>query len=78
MALLTKPGDLDTSGQTTGTINTPDLSPKGKPKRHAISSVTQARNIVRSLQQAAKERNLKNARINAKYNSEKPWTSEQL
>lgn len=78
MALLTKPGDLDISGQTTGTINTPDLSPKGKPKRHAISSVTQARNIVRSLQQAAKERNLKNARINAKYNSEKPWTSEQL
>lgn len=69
---------LDTSSGSTGSVNTPDLTPSGKVKRHAISSITQAKNVIRSLQEAARERNVKNARIMAKYNSEKPYTTEQL
>lgn len=65
-------------GSTTGAINTPELSKSGKPARRAISSISQAKNLVKSLQAAARERNQKNARIMAKYNSERPFRPEEL
>jgi hypothetical protein len=63
---------------TTGTINIPDVSAKGKIKRRAISSPRQARNIITTFEGASRERNVKNARIMAKYNSEKPFTQASL
>ncbi len=65
-------------GSTTGTINTPELSKAGKPSRRAISSISQAKNLIKSLQAAARDRNQKNARIMAKYNSERPYRTEEL
>ena len=63
---------------TTGAINAPDISAKGKLGRRAILNAKQARNIITSLEAAARERNSKNARIMAKYNSEKPFTQASL
>lgn len=61
-----------------GTVNAPDLSAKGKPQRRAITSTTQMRNIISSFTNAARERNVRNARIAAKYNSERPHRQEAL
>jgi len=66
------------SVNTTGGINAPDLSPAGKPQRRALSSISQMRNLISSLKTAARERNTRNARIAAKYNSEKPHRQESL
>lgn len=63
---------------TTGAINTPDISEKGKPQRRALTSVAQMRNIISTVKTANRERNVRNARIMAKYNSEKPHRQESL
>ncbi len=70
--------ETDMTGSVTGSINTPDLSPSLKPKRRAISSIKQIKNLVSNLNAAARERNQKNARIMAKYNSERPYRPEEL
>lgn len=62
-----------------GAISSPDLSDSTlKPKNRAIRDAKQAQNIITSLEFANKERNLKNARIMEKYNSERPYTQQQL
>ena len=76
--MLNNSPDIDNSGTVTGTISTPDLTPKGKPQRRAIKDAKQIRAIVTNLEWAARDRNLKNARIMAKYNSEKPFTQQAL
>lgn len=65
-------------GEVYGTINTPDLSADLKVQRRAIKDVKQARSIIRTLKQASRERNQKNARIVAKYNAERPYTQSEL
>lgn len=72
------PEDVKTPADTTGTINTPDLSPSGKVRQRAISGPGQAWNIITSSENASRDRNLKNARIQAKVNSERPFTQSQL
>lgn len=75
----TLPPNTPQTGANQGSIATPDLS-KGslKPKNRAIRDVKQAGNIITTLENAARERNRKNARIMAKYNSEKPWRQSSL
>lgn len=68
----------DEQGDTLGAINTPDLKPSLKSGRRAIKDAKQAFNIIRNLEEAARERNTKNARIMAKYNAEKPYTQSEL
>lgn len=68
----------NSAGSTTGAVSTPELSSSLKAKRRSIRDMKQARNIITSLQQAARERNQKNARIMARYNAEKPYTQSQL
>lgn len=68
----------ENNGEVYGTINTPDLSANLKVQRRAIKDVKQARSIVRTLKEAARERNVKNARIVAKYNAERPYTQCEL
>lgn len=63
---------------TTGSISAPELSSSLKPRTRAIKDAKQARNIITNLEQASRERNLKNARIMAKYNSEKPYQQDAL
>lgn len=68
-----KPGESQTGG-----INAPELSKSLKPQKRALSSVKQMRNVISSFTTAARERNVRNARISAKYNSEKPFRQESL
>lgn len=61
-----------------GAVSQPGLSASLKPKRRAIKDAKQAENIITNLETASHDRNIKNARIMAKYNSEKPYTTEAL
>lgn len=66
------------TGSTLGAVNTPELTASVKPTRPAISSTKQARAIIGSLKESSRERNRKNARIMAKYNAEKPYSTDEL
>ena len=60
-------------------VNNPEMTGTDlKPKRRAITSVAQLVNIARTLEDAAKMRNLKNGRIAAKMNAERPYEPEKL
>lgn len=67
----------DTSN-TDGSVSSPQLSMSLKPKNRAIKDADQAKRIITSMEVNNRERNQKNSRIMAKYNSEKPFTSESL
>jgi len=70
------------SGSTTspsdGAVSQPDLSSSLKPRNRAIRDVKQAKNIITTVESASRERNKKNARIMAKYNSERPYSGDSL
>lgn len=68
----------DVNYNTTGSINPPDLSKSGEIQRRAISNAYQMRNVISNLERAGRERNVRNARIASKYNSEKPYRQESL
>jgi hypothetical protein len=61
-----------------GAISPPDLTPGLKPRNRAIRDAAQAKNIVMVLLAASRQRNITNARIQAKVNSEKPHTTAAL
>lgn len=66
-------------GLADGTINQPDISTGSlKSKRRAIKDAKQARSIISTLQTANRDRNIKNARIMAKYNADKPYSQQEL
>ena len=65
-------------GDFKGAVSPPDLSKNLKPGNRAIRDAVQARNIVMTLLAASRERNIKNARIQAKVNSEKPHRTDAL
>lgn len=61
-----------------GAVASPNLNNVPKPRNRAIRDQVQAKNIVTTLEVANRERNLKNARIMARYNSERPYTQQAL
>lgn len=70
--------EQNSTGNSASTVSVPELSRSLKPKRRAIRDAAQARRIITNLEQSSRERNLKNARIMAKYNAEKPYSQEEL
>jgi hypothetical protein len=66
------------TGDTQGAVSPPNISPSLKPRNRAIKDATQAKNIIVSLETNNRQRNIKNARIMAKYNSERPYTNDAL
>jgi hypothetical protein len=70
--------DRRSDGDVNIGINNPEITPSGKITRPAISDEQQAWSIISNLEQENKERNLKNARIMAKYNSERPYDPKVL
>lgn len=79
MPVNSKVGSSSVEGEnTTGAVNAPDISEKGKPQRRSLTSVAQMRNVISTVKTANRERNVRNARIMAKYNSEKPHRQESL
>lgn len=61
-----------------GAVSQPGLSKSLTPKNRAIRDVKQAQNIITTVEMASKERNVKNARIMSKYNSERPFSTTAL
>ena len=61
-----------------GALNSPDLSSKGIPRARAIRDERQLADIVKGQEWLNRDRNLKNGRIMAKYNAEKPFLSREL
>lgn len=61
-------------------INSPQINPKGelKPRVRSIKDDPQAWNIIQRLEKENQLRNIKNARIMAKYNAEKPHNQKEL
>lgn len=69
------PAQNDATG---GLINSPGISSGGKPTRRAIKDANQAREVVKTLIEANRMRQIINSRIRAKYDSERPYDQQQL
>ena len=72
---------IDGSGSVD--INSPNLPPSGKlvggqPPRRAIDSEVQCANVVRRLENDNRDRNLKAARIQSRYDAERPFPGGKL
>ena len=78
MAEISLPQYPDEKSDTIGAIASPNLSSAVKPKNRSIRDAQQAKSIITTLEIANKERNTKNSRIMAKYNSERPYSQQTL
>jgi len=61
-----------------GVIQSPQITPQGKPTQHAIKDAAQARDIARTIIAANRHRQIINSRILSKYNAERPYDSWKL
>jgi hypothetical protein len=59
-------------------VNTPEVGSNLQAKRRAITSVSQLASIASNLEDAAKQRNLKNGEIAKKYNGDRPYNDSEL
>lgn len=60
-------------------INSPKINVKsGKPTQRSITDAGMARDVVRQLMQAGRNRSIVNSRILAKYNAERPYDPQKL
>lgn len=75
---VTKSDSEIQSGEVTASVNSPDLTSGLKPRNRAITSIAQAKSIITSLEENNRDRNTKNSRIMAKFNSEKPYPTGAL
>lgn len=58
-------------------LNSPDLSEDLKPRARAIKDISQLSELIKNFEQENRDRNLKNGRIMAKYNAERPYSNSQ-
>jgi len=61
-----------------GLIQSPKIGPSGKPTQKSIKDVGMAKEVVKTIISAGRNRQIVNSRILAKYNAEKPYDSGQL
>lgn len=61
-----------------GVIQSPDLNSVGKSPRRGIRDALMARDVIQTLIQANRNRNIVNARIMAKFNAERPYDQSKL
>lgn len=78
MGTDTPQGTNNTGASGIGIINDPELNESLRPQKRAITDPLQAANVVRRLEYENRDRNLKNARITAKYNAERPQSPSTL
>lgn len=71
-------GVLEGPTLSDGVVNSPELSDSKEPKRRSIETPAEAWQIASALEEENRERNIKNARIMAKYNAEQPYPTEKL
>src|SRR6266436_21315 len=61
-----------------GLIQSPMIDKSGKPTQRSIKDIGQARDVVRTVIQANRQRQVVHSRILAKYNGESPHDSARL
>jgi len=59
-------------------VQSPEISSRGDPTQHSIKDANMAREIVRRIIQAGRNRAIVGARIMAKYNAERPYDAYKL
>lgn len=59
-------------------IQSPKLNAKGEPTQRSIRDAAMARDIIKTIIQAGRNRSIVNSRILAKYNAERPYDSSKL
>ena len=59
-------------------IQSPKLNAKGKPTQKSVADAAQAREIIKTVVAAGKNRSIVNSRILAKYNAERPYDAYKL
>lgn len=79
VSVLSPPGGFGSNSPTGSGINSPGLTPGStKPKRRSISDINHIFQLFSELQQTRRSQNEKNGRIQAKLNSERPYSDEEL
>src|SRR5688572_6059242 len=61
-----------------GLIQSPEINSEGKPTQRSVRDVNQGKDIVWTLIQANRRRQVINSRIMAKYNAERPYDLKRL
>lgn len=61
-----------------GMIQSPALNDAGKPEQRSIKDISMARDIVKTVMMADRNRSIVNSRILAKYNAERPYDAYKL
>lgn len=74
----TKIPSTATNNERGGLIQSPQINSAGKPTQRSVQSVGQGKDIVYTLIQANRRRQVINSRIMAKYNAERPYDSKRL
>lgn len=64
--------------QKTGVINSPQVTPEGKPTRRAIKNAGQAKDVIQQIMEGCRKFQTVNSRILAKYNAERPYQMAKL
>lgn len=70
-----QPNSINPTG---GLIQSPEITPAGEPTQKSIKDAAQAREVVNTVVQANRNRQIVNSRILAKYNAERPYDSKAL
>lgn len=81
MAALKETSDTGipkTTGDPGGLIQSPEINREGEPTQRAIRDVGMAKDIIWTLIQANRDRQVVNSRIMAKYNAERPYDQSKL
>lgn len=73
-----KPPSVAPGGNSDGVIQSPDISEEGRPRQHSIRDVSMAREVIRTVMEAGRNRAIVNARIAAKVNAERPYDQSRL
>jgi len=59
-------------------IQSPEVTAKGEPTQRSVRDIAQARDIVRTVMMASRNRSIVNSRILAKFNAERPYNADRL
>lgn len=72
------PGSTYPTNYLGSVIQSPEINKKGEPTQHSIRDAGMARDIVKTVIMAGRNRSIVNSRILAKYNAERPYDASKL
>src|SRR5712664_100858 len=78
MPYTTSPVTASSGDYAFGIIRSPKIDEKGEPHQKSIRDIQMARDVVRTVIMAGRNRQIVNSRILAKYNAERPYDSHKL